>query len=469
MPDTTRPWSQAPAARAAPSPSSSAGRSRPERRSEGSAPGSASPAATTAASPSRTGTGSSATPALARVIRRIALAAKPRTGTKASAASGARARGTRQQRHERESGHRDEHQRRERGYRRQAARPATRPPAARPPRRPGGGALTRPPSGSGHAGEAPEGGARGRLYRALAHGSCPPESRAPPRRGRRAPGRLGRRARRARRRPGRRTIRALHRRGLDQGGRQVREAAGRGQAAPGRRRCATSLEALRSGVFVNDGRPVVAAATPRPGAASARAERDDDGDGPLTAGLGVAALALGLCAAGAAARRALTVRRLAVGALAAAAALLAGRLRLRRRGRRRHPPSGRCRPTSWAWWPTTSWPATRAYKRRTAARMAQSGVGPGAAVLRLGAARAGARASSTPRATTTSCASSPGGGIRALPVLVNPPPHRSTAPAAGAERGSYPPRDFEEFGELRGQAGRAATAPAATSGPRSPR
>ena len=38
--------------------------------------------------------------------------------------------------------------------------------------------------------------------------------------------------------------------------------------------------------------------------------------------------------------------------------------------------------------------------------------------------------------------------IRALPVLVNPPPHHSTAPAAGAKRGSYPPRDFEEFGRF---------------------
>jgi hypothetical protein len=39
-------------------------------------------------------------------------------------------------------------------------------------------------------------------------------------------------------------------------------------------------------------------------------------------------------------------------------------------------------------------------------------------------------------------------GIRALPVLVNPPPHRSTAPAHGAQRGSYPPRNFEAFGEF---------------------
>jgi hypothetical protein len=38
--------------------------------------------------------------------------------------------------------------------------------------------------------------------------------------------------------------------------------------------------------------------------------------------------------------------------------------------------------------------------------------------------------------------------IRVLPVLVNPPPHESTAPATGAERGSYPPRDFDSFGEF---------------------
>jgi polysaccharide biosynthesis protein PslG len=39
-------------------------------------------------------------------------------------------------------------------------------------------------------------------------------------------------------------------------------------------------------------------------------------------------------------------------------------------------------------------------------------------------------------------------GIRVLPVLLNPPPHRSLAPAEGAERGNYPPRDFEDFGQF---------------------
>jgi len=38
--------------------------------------------------------------------------------------------------------------------------------------------------------------------------------------------------------------------------------------------------------------------------------------------------------------------------------------------------------------------------------------------------------------------------IRALPVLVNPPPHESTAPSVGAERGTYPPRDFDAFGQF---------------------
>ncbi len=38
--------------------------------------------------------------------------------------------------------------------------------------------------------------------------------------------------------------------------------------------------------------------------------------------------------------------------------------------------------------------------------------------------------------------------LRVLPVLSNPPPHSSTAPAAGAQRGSYPPRDFEAFGRF---------------------
>jgi hypothetical protein len=71
---------------------------------------------------------------------------------------------------------------------------------------------------------------------------------------------------------------------------------------PQGRRLRTSLEGLRSGVFVNEGRPVPAAATPAPGAATARAQRDGDADGPLSATLGVAALALGLCAAGAAGR-----------------------------------------------------------------------------------------------------------------------------------------------------------------------
>lgn len=71
---------------------------------------------------------------------------------------------------------------------------------------------------------------------------------------------------------------------------------------PSGRRLRASIEGLRSGVFVNQGRPLPAAATPGPGAASSRAERADDIDGPLAAGLGVAALAIGLCAAGAAGR-----------------------------------------------------------------------------------------------------------------------------------------------------------------------
>jgi hypothetical protein len=68
------------------------------------------------------------------------------------------------------------------------------------------------------------------------------------------------------------------------------------------RRLRTSIDGLRAGVFVNEGRPVPAGATPRPGAATARAQRAGNADGPLSATIGVAALALGLCAAGAAGR-----------------------------------------------------------------------------------------------------------------------------------------------------------------------
>ena len=71
---------------------------------------------------------------------------------------------------------------------------------------------------------------------------------------------------------------------------------------PQGRRLRTSIDGLRAGVFVNEGRPVAAAATPSPGAATARAERSASFDGPLSATLGIAALALGLCAAGAAGR-----------------------------------------------------------------------------------------------------------------------------------------------------------------------
>jgi len=71
---------------------------------------------------------------------------------------------------------------------------------------------------------------------------------------------------------------------------------------PEGRRLRTSVDGLREGVFVNEGRPVPAAATPSPGAATARAERATNVDGPLTAMLGVATLALGLCVAGAAGR-----------------------------------------------------------------------------------------------------------------------------------------------------------------------
>jgi hypothetical protein len=72
---------------------------------------------------------------------------------------------------------------------------------------------------------------------------------------------------------------------------------------PRGRRLRASSDGLRSGVFVNDGRPVPAAPTPNPGAATARAEREHEADGPLSAGLGAAAVALGLCAAGFARRR----------------------------------------------------------------------------------------------------------------------------------------------------------------------
>lgn len=71
---------------------------------------------------------------------------------------------------------------------------------------------------------------------------------------------------------------------------------------PAGRRLRTSRDGLRAGVFVNEGRPVAAAATPSPGAATRRAERTANLDGPLSAGLGLAVLALGLCAAGAAGR-----------------------------------------------------------------------------------------------------------------------------------------------------------------------
>jgi len=71
---------------------------------------------------------------------------------------------------------------------------------------------------------------------------------------------------------------------------------------PSGRRLRTSIDGLRAGVFVNEGRPVPAAPTPGPGAATTRAERATSVDGPLTAALGVVALALGLCVAGAARR-----------------------------------------------------------------------------------------------------------------------------------------------------------------------
>jgi hypothetical protein len=45
-------------------------------------------------------------------------------------------------------------------------------------------------------------------------------------------------------------------------------------------------------------------------------------------------------------------------------------------------------------------------------------------------------------------------GIRVLPVLFNPPAHRTTRPAQGAERGTYPPADLGDIGNFGAQLAR---------------
>ena len=87
------------------------------------------------------------------------------------------------------------------------------------------------------------------------------------------------------------------------------------------------------------------------------------------------------------------------------------------------------------------------YKRRTAARMARSGV----TVVRQAfdwTLLEPAPGEFNPYGYNDFVRELAREGIRVLPVLVNPPPHRSTAPAAGPERGNYPPRNYEEFGDF---------------------
>ena len=87
------------------------------------------------------------------------------------------------------------------------------------------------------------------------------------------------------------------------------------------------------------------------------------------------------------------------------------------------------------------------YKRRTAARMDDSGVG----LVRQSfdwALLEPAPGEFNPEGYDDFVRQLALRRIRALPVLVNPPPHQSRAPAAGAERGTYPPRSFDEFGEF---------------------
>lgn len=91
-----------------------------------------------------------------------------------------------------------------------------------------------------------------------------------------------------------------------------------------------------------------------------------------------------------------------------------------------------------------------AYKRRAAARMADSGV----QIVRQSfdwALLEPVPGSFNPEGYDDFVRQLALRRIRVLPVLLNPPPHRSTAPATGAERGNYPPRDFAEFGDFAAQ------------------